>query len=254
MSNKESELKLSWDKKISMREIAQFYEDKIRELDGKTQRLTEQTKMLSEQSEKMMDEMRAKVDKTLDERAGQRISSINKQIVSFEAKIEDLNQRAKIALDFLSKYDDIKTLIESERKLSFDSLQSTLEAMGKEAQSLYREETEKVIEAQREGNMKRLIRTQLEIDIIVSDFYRFMYEHDRNYFEMQYSLFKIVKTRPEVFLSMAHVYMKGDPNVTNKIALPIINSMVDDYIKMFSMIINDNVKIQKTKDSTTGSD
>ena len=102
------ELKISWEKKISMREIAQFYEDKIRELDGKTQRLTEQTKTLSEKSQKMMDEMTTKVDKTLDERAGQKISGLNKQILSFEAKIDDLNQRAKIALDFLSKYDDIK--------------------------------------------------------------------------------------------------------------------------------------------------
>ena len=38
---KKNELKLSWEKKVSLREIAQFYEDKIRELDGKTQRLTE---------------------------------------------------------------------------------------------------------------------------------------------------------------------------------------------------------------------
>ena len=38
------EIRLSWEKKISVREIAQFYEERIRELDGKFQLLAEQSR------------------------------------------------------------------------------------------------------------------------------------------------------------------------------------------------------------------
>ena len=248
------ELKISWEKKISMREIAQFYEDKIRELDGKTQRLTEQTKILSEKSQKMMDEMTTKVDKTLDERAGQKISGLNKQILSFEAKIDDLNQRAKIALDFLSKYDDIKTLIESERKIGFDSIRSILEMMRKKVEDSYRETTDKVLRAQKEGNITGILRAQLEVDVIVSDFYRFMYKYDRNYFETQNTFFKSAKTHPEVFLPIAYTHIQGDSNATAELALSTINSMIDDYIKMFWTIKNQDMNMQTVKGPTSGSD
>jgi len=38
---KKDELRMSWNKKVSMREIAQFYEDKLRELDAKQTKLME---------------------------------------------------------------------------------------------------------------------------------------------------------------------------------------------------------------------
>lgn len=254
MNNKTNELKLSWDKKISMREIAQFYEDKIRELDGKTQRLTEQNKMLSEQSEKMMDQMRAKVDKTLDERAGQKISSINKQILSFEEKIEDLNQRAKIALDFLSKYDDIKELIEHERKISGETIRKFLE-IEEERDKIYNEGTERIIRAQKEGHTKVIISSQLEIAVLVSDFYRFLFDHDRGFFEAQSTFFEGAKKNPDVFLPLAYNLVKGgEENATKDFLLPIINNLISDYTKMFSLFRNEDAKTKSVGRSTTGSD
>ena len=254
MNNKTNELKLSWDKKISMREIAQFYEDKIRELDGKTQRLTEQNKMLSEQSEKMMDEMRAKVDKTLDERAGQKISSINKQILSFEEKIEDLNQRSKIALDFLSKYDDIKTLIESERKFNTETMLKFLE-VGEDRDKFYKETIEGIIEKMKEGHTKVIISSQLEIAVLVSDFYRFLFEHNRSYFEAQITFYEGAKKKPDIFLPLAYGLIKGgEQNATTDFLLSIINNMIDTYINMFSLFRSEDAKAKSIKRSTTGSD
>ena len=249
---KKNELKLSWEKKVSLREIAQFYEDKIRELDGKTQRLTEQTRMLSERSEKLMDELTEKVDKALDERAAQKISGINKQILSFEAKIEDLNQRANIAIAFLSRYEDVKDMIESERKVNLDSLQSVLESLNRKAKEDAREQVDKIVRAQKEGSIEGILRAQVEVDHAVATFYQFVYEHDRSYFETQETFFKFAKKHPEVFLPMAQTHIQGD--TVSQLALPVIESMIDDYMNMFSTIKDQDMDARKVKGPIAGSD
>ena len=232
------ELKISWNKKITMREIAQFYEDKIRELDGRFQRLTEQTKALSEKSQKLMDEVTTKIDKLLDEKAGQKILGLNKQVINFEAKIEDLDQRAKIALDFLSKYDDVKDMIESERKNSFDSMRSMFETLQKRAQTVYEEATDRVVRAQKEGNIEGILRAQMEVDNIAAVFYQFIFDHDRSYFEKLHSGFKKAKAHPEVFLPAIYAHVSGDFDTVTDVALEIIKTMVDDYLQLFSDIEN----------------
>lgn len=199
------ELKISWNKKITMREIAQFYEDKIRELDSRFQRLTEQTKALSEK---------------------------------FESKIEDLDQRAKIALDFLSKYDDVKDMIESERKNSFDSMRSMFETLQKRAQTVYEEATDRVVKAQKEGNIKGILRAQMEVDNIAAVFYQFIFDHDRSYFEKLHSGFKKAKVHPEVFLPAVYAHVSGDFDTVTDVALEIIKTMVDDYLQLISDIEN----------------
>ena len=199
------ELKISWNKKITMREIAQFYEDKIRELDSRFQRLTEQTKALSEK---------------------------------FESKIEDLDQRAKIALDFLSKYDDVKDMIESERKNSFDSMRSMFETLQKRAQTVYEEATDRVVKAQKEGNIKGILRAQMEVDNIAAVFYQFIFDHDRSYFEKLHSGFKKAKAHPEVFLPAVYAHVSGDFDTVTDVALEIIKTMVDDYLQLISDIEN----------------
>ena len=199
------ELKISWNKKITMREIAQFYEDKIRELDSRFQLLTEQTKALSEK---------------------------------FESKIEDLDQRAKIALDFLSKYDDVKDMIESERKNSFDSMRSMFETLQKRAQTVYEEATDRVVKAQKEGNIKGILRAQMEVDNIAAVFYQFIFDHDRSYFEKLHSGFKKAKAHPEVFLPAVYAHVGGDFDTVTDVALEIIKTMVDDYLQLFSDIEN----------------
>ena len=199
------ELKISWNKKITMREIAQFYEDKIRELDSRFQLLTEQTKALSEK---------------------------------FESKIEDLDQRAKIALDFLSKYDDVKDMIESERKNSFDSMRSMFETLQKRAQTVYEEATDRVVKAQKEGNIKGILRAQMEVDNIAAVFYQFIFDHDRSYFEKLHSGFKKAKAHPEVFLPAIYAHVGGDFDTVTDVALEIIKTMVDDYLQLISDIEN----------------
>ena len=199
------ELKISWNKKITMREIAQFYEDKIRELDGRFQRLTEQTKALYEK---------------------------------FESKIEDLDQRAKIALDFLSKYDDVKDMIESERKNSFDSMRSMFETLQKRAQTVYEEATDRVVKAQKEGNIKGILRAQMEVDNIAAVFYQFIFDHDRSYFEKLHSGFKKAKAHPEVLLPAVYAHVSGDFDTVTDVALEIIKTMVDDYLQLISDIEN----------------
>ena len=199
------ELKISWNKKITMREIAQFYEDKIRELDGRFQRLTEQTKALYEK---------------------------------FESKIEDLDQRAKIALDFLSKYDDVKDMIESERKNSFDSMRSMFETLQKRAQTVYEEATDRVVKAQKEGNIKGILRAQMEVDNIAAVFYQFIFDHDRSYFEKLHSGLKKAKAHPEVFLPAVYAHVSGDFDTVTDVALEIIKTMVDDYLQLISDIEN----------------
>ena len=68
---KKNELRLSWEKKVSMREIAQFYEDKLRDLQAKND-------MLSSSLEVQLEKMR-----NLEER----IKSVSKDIEKAESGI-----------------------------------------------------------------------------------------------------------------------------------------------------------------------
>ena len=85
----------NWDRKISLREIAQFYEDKLRELDGKFQRLTTQAEVFYENSSNLIEEVTKKADSLLEERISQRISDLSKKIRDFETTIEVLTEKAK---------------------------------------------------------------------------------------------------------------------------------------------------------------
>ena len=198
------EIRLSWEKKISVREIAQFYEERIRELDGKFQLLAEQSKALSE---------------------------------NLEAKIEDLNQKTKIALEFLSKYDDVKNMIESERRISFDSLRSMFEMLQKRAQSSYREQMDRLISAQREGDVGGYIRARLEADTLALEFYHFLFDYYPERFEENHNFFKFAKAHPEAFLGQVMQYFAKDADVKTELVLPVIKGMMDDYLGMFSTIL-----------------
>ena len=48
----------NWDRKISLKEIAQFYEDRFRELDGKTRSLEERLKKYEDSVKNTMDAIR----------------------------------------------------------------------------------------------------------------------------------------------------------------------------------------------------
>ena len=85
----------NWDRKISLKEIAQFYEDRLRELDGKFQRLSTQAEVFCENSSNLIEEVTRKADALLEERISQRISDLSKKIRDFETTIEVLTEKAK---------------------------------------------------------------------------------------------------------------------------------------------------------------
>lgn len=60
MTEKNDRIRMSWEKKVSMSEIAQFYEDKLRELDAKNTVLEERQKSM----ETRMDELGVKLETT----------------------------------------------------------------------------------------------------------------------------------------------------------------------------------------------
>ena len=56
------EIRLSWEKKVSLREIAQFYEDKLRELDARMQRLTNNVRELTQENSQLVDKIKKEVE------------------------------------------------------------------------------------------------------------------------------------------------------------------------------------------------
>jgi len=76
---RKDELRMSWNKKVSLREITQFYEDKLRELDAK------QTKLMED---------------------------VNKKEAEFESKMQILKNSIEEVKDFIQNIDAFKKIIE----------------------------------------------------------------------------------------------------------------------------------------------
>jgi len=79
---RKDELRMSWNKKVSMREIAQFYEDKLRELSAK------QTGMMEE---------------------------INRKQASIDMKVEELENSLKDIKNFIEELENVKKYIEAKK-------------------------------------------------------------------------------------------------------------------------------------------
>lgn len=200
------EIKMSWEKKVSMREIAQFYEDKLRDLDAK------QSKMISE---------------------------LNKQIADFEAGINDLASRTKIATDFLSKFEDVKSMIETERKLDFEYFDKTFKKLSVQAAIQYHEESKKLSDAlvrtTKEGNFEGYIRARLEVDVLTDAFFTFLSKFHPNYFMLFVERYR--KVKPESYLPVTNSYVGGNVDSTEA-QISVIRGMIDDYKNMFSKMID----------------
>jgi len=95
------ELRMSWNKKVSLREIAQFYEDKLRELDAK------QTVMMEE---------------------------ISKKEANIETRMKIIENSLENAKDFVEKLDEAKEYIEEVKNAltsPYDSINSHLRGLNK---------------------------------------------------------------------------------------------------------------------------
>ena len=106
MSN---DIKFNWNKKISLKEIAQFYEDKLRELDGKQNAI---------------------------------ISNLVKENEELTSKIESLNANLSLVSNFLTQYRDIESgisllitnkidekssnLLDEAKKVAFDRIETVV--------------------------------------------------------------------------------------------------------------------------------
>jgi len=98
---RKDELKMSWNKKVSLREIAQFYEDRLRELDAKQMGLMEE---------------------------------IRKREVNIETRMKTIENSLENAKDFVEKLDEAKEYIEkvkSELTSPYDSVNSHLFGLDK---------------------------------------------------------------------------------------------------------------------------
>jgi len=110
---RKDELRMSWNKKVSMREIAQFYEDKLRELDAKQNKLMDQIDARLGDLEskigslsKYIDRMAALRDESesIKNEVLSHLSEIRQAMKSIEdmrPAIEDIDHRYEKRTDFL---------------------------------------------------------------------------------------------------------------------------------------------------------
>ena len=210
---RKDEIKMSWEKKVSMREIAQFYEDKLRELDGKYQFLTEQ---------------------------------LEKSIPKIRSEINELNQRNQVVLNGLSQVDQAKNHIEETIKQifkytwdkNFNSFRSEVKEIQNEIESSGKEETDRLIDAFKESGRETYLRAMAEINVLVPIFYGLLFRTNLNLFNEIKEYFKNIKKNPDILLPAISDFIDIDNSdvAMNEIAIPIIRTMVDDYVHMFSNI------------------
>ena len=210
---RKDEIKMSWEKKVSMREIAQFYEDKLRELDGKYQFLTEQ---------------------------------LEKSIPKIRSEINELNQRNQVVLNGLSQVDQAKNHIEETIKQifkytwdkNFSSFRSEVKEIQNEIESSGKEETDRLIDAFKESGRETYLRAMAEINVLVPIFYGLLFRTNLNLFNEIKEYFKNIKKNPDILLPAISDFIDIDNSdvAMNEIAIPIIRTMVDDYVHMFSNI------------------
>lgn len=210
---RKDEIKMSWEKKVSMREIAQFYEDKLRELDGKYQILTEQ---------------------------------LEKSIPKIRSEINELNQRNQVVLNGLSQVDQAKNHIEETIKQifkytwdkNFNSFRSEVKEIQNEIESSGKEETDRLIDAFKESGRETYLRAMAEINVLVPIFYGLLFRTNLNLFNEIKEYFKNIKKNPDILLPAISDFIDIDNSdvAMNEIAIPIIRTMVDDYVHMFSNI------------------
>ena len=212
------ELALNWNKKITMKEIAQFYEDKLRDLEAK------QSMLVSDMTAKLSD---------------------------LENKLTDLTARAKIAIDFLSKYDDVKNMIEEERKEHNDSLHKMLDDINEKQLNFYHKEVERVMDAQQKGVVSSTLRAMLEGDQLAITFYAFLLKHFPADYQILKESYKAAQRMPELFLSMATNYIHNDKDVDSeyeqKVLISVIKNIFDSYLDMFSSIEAEAANDEKGK-------
>jgi len=108
---RKDELRMSWNKKVSLREITQFYEDKLRELDAK------QTKL---------------------------IEDINKKEAEFESKMQVLENSIEEVKDFMQNIDAYKKIIEDrlENSVKINEIENELHV----SKSLWKRESKRIEE------------------------------------------------------------------------------------------------------------
>ena len=177
-------LKLSWEKRISMREVATFYEDRIRELDGKFQNLTIQ-----------MDE----------------------QIARFEEKIKELSERSKIAIDFISKYENIKELINSEVNLKFAQFRDLVRHLSNEYTASSEREVDRALDAFAEGNFEEAVSRKLDVANLRFVLFSLICDHFPDSYSKAARLYARIQSFPEVMLPSVDDYIQAHPECKGQV-------------------------------------
>lgn len=126
------EIKMSWNKKVSMREIARFYEDKLRELDAKYNNLVIQNEKL---------------------------------ISNFSDHIKNLDQWVKTIDD---NYSNIKDLVDKEERMSgeINNFISAENKMFAKFMNDTKSMVEKMINIIRDKDIENKLRERIEIDTL----------------------------------------------------------------------------------------
>ena len=191
----------NWDRKISLKEIAQFYEDRLRELDTKRE-------------------------------------SIVAEIESLRSHLNLLKAKSDEVMHFISQYDDLRNLMQSERQITLDSVYKTLDSMNEQAFKKFKSESEKhnqeLVKAIKDAQIGSYIRSRLEMDILADAFFSFLIQYHPDAFKSYVKGFREAKA--ESYLPATEGYVSGDVD-SRELRLTVIKSMINDYSDMFTAMI-----------------
>jgi hypothetical protein len=204
MTEKNDRIRMSWDKKVSLREIAQFYEEKLRDLDAKQQ------SMFS----------------VLENRQIILSEKIEREIVNLQGKVE-------AAANVLSASFDLKEVIEKERRDYWEAVVSNLRRHIERGLSEQRETIEseyKELEKLALFEAPSKARTLIEIDTLIVFVLKLLAKQDKGLLIESLSNFNSLT--PDEVVSFWHVggYIKTDPRIENDEVLSIQRKVASIYI------------------------
>ena len=204
MTEKNDRIRMSWDKKVSLREIAQFYEEKLRDLDAKQQAMFSDIE--------------------------------NRQIIlseKIEQEIKHLQENVEDANHVLSASFDLKEVIEKERRDYWEAAVSQLHRLidggfSKQRETIESEYQELTKLALFEAPSKA--RQIAEIESL--EYYVFLLLAKQDKAFLVELLRRFNSLTPESVVSFWHEegYIKTDPRIENDEVLSIERQVARKYI------------------------
>lgn len=200
------ELKLSWDKKVSMREIAQFYEDRIRELDAKEYTLQEKVLCCERRLRSMEPSLRILESEQSFRKSLQLFRDRQEQIEASQRRIAEdtsrlLNELVR-ATEFLANYEDSKRALLEQKAEFIRYIRETAVDIQRHGLSAMKDMNQQLIDEMKKRGNSSTLRVRADVDELADLILTILVRHDPELLETTKRYFHELHGNEDVVLDI----------------------------------------------------